>query len=379
MRHQYPTFPDRFSLRLLVLNICRECNGRLIQDVAAMRVNIYRNCGAGGHARAHFGDVHNHNHNTISEEDGLLRWLSPLSPSGKRNEALNMYQSGTLDWLFDNPIFTSWLGLDPKDESSNVIWCRGDLGTGKSIFASKLEEKLLNDSNGGSVALVYGSWPERSKQTVACIIGSVLAQLYATNTVDIPGGMRQCYRHKTRDRRELDPTQAELETWLTEFMMRTKKPPILILDGLDELEPMVRSDILQILHRSSPSRIKIFITSRFAPDEADTENEPYPYRMIEFRSAERDIKRFITASLNRPAARRFTRLTRGASLKGERHRRLRVEIVSRILVRSSGMYVLAVACNKKKPMSLTNVGFYLRDTMWNASWSVDRLMKSTNA
>ena len=59
-------------------------------------------------------------------------------------------------------------------------------------------------------------------------------------------------------------SKAELGSWLTGLTMFAQRPPAMILDGLDELQPATRSDIIPVF-----PRVKIPVTSRFAPDAAE--------------------------------------------------------------------------------------------------------------
>lgn len=295
---------------------------------------IYENCRADGQSRAHFGDNH-YNYSSTTEEELIFNWLSPRDHSDRRNAALRSYQPDTLRWFFDNTTFKSWVNLDLDANhaiSDRTLWCRGDMGTGKSILATKVGEKLLEDPYfENHIALVFCSWLQRNEQTSEALIGSFLAQLYLA---DIPREVRESYRRGCRNGRKMTPSRVELESWLKRLTVSAQRPPVLILDGLDELQPTVRSDILHLLHSSALARVKILVTSRFAPDEAEVWGQA---GLIDFCSKDSDIERFIAAAFSSPSARKFKKLIDSRRKVAERHQMTETYIVSTILAKCSGM------------------------------------------
>jgi len=298
------------------------------------QTRIYENCRADGQSRAHFGDNYYH-YSSTTEEELILDWLSPRDHSDPRNTALRSYQPDTLRWFFDDPTFKSWVDLDLDADyaaSARILWCRGDMGTGKSVLASKIGEELLEDSIlENYVALVFCSWIRRNEQTFEAIIGSVLAQLCLR---DIPQNVRDTYRRRCSHGRHLRPSRGELESWINEFATSTQKLPVIILDGLDELQPAVRSEILYSLQSSPLSRVKILVTSRFPPDRAEVREE---VSLVEFCSARSDVEHFIVAAFQKPASCKLKTLIEGETSLGKTERMTADCIVSQVLAKSRGM------------------------------------------
>lgn len=301
------------------------------------RTKIYENCRAEGQSRAHFGDNHYNYSSTTEEEliELILNWLSPQDHSDRRNVALRSYQPDTLRWFFDDTTFKSWVDVDLDANhaaSTRILWCQGDMGTGKSILATKVAEKLLEDPySENHIALVFCSWNQRNEQTSEALLGSLLAQLYRA---DIPGEVRESYRRSNRHGQKMDPSRAELESWLKRFLISAQRPPVLILDGVDELQPTVRSDIIHFLQSSALARVKILVTSRFAPDGAEVRGQ---VSLVDFCSKDSDIERFIAATFNSPSARKFKRLINSKRKWADRHQMTEDYVVSTILAKCSGM------------------------------------------
>lgn len=297
-------------------------------------MTLYENCRADGQSRAHFGDNY-YNYSSTTEEELILDWLSPRDHADRRNAALRSYQPNTLRWFFDDPTFKSWVDLDLDADHAafaRILWCRGDMGTGISILASKIGEELLEDAIFENyVALVFCSWIRRNEQTSEALLGSLLAQLYLA---DIPREVRESYRRSCLNGRKMTPSRAELESWLKRLTISAQRPPVLILDGVDELQPTVRSDIIHFLHSSALARVKILVTSRFAPDEAEVRGQ---VSLVDFCSKDSDIERFIAATFNSPSARKFKRLINSRRKWAERHPMTEDYIITTILARCSGM------------------------------------------
>jgi Cdc6-like AAA superfamily ATPase len=298
------------------------------------RTTIYENCRAEGQSRAHFGDNY-YNYSSTPEEDLIFAWLSPQDHSEKRNIALKLYQPDTLSWFFDDPTFKAWVDLNVDVDhaaSARILWCRGDIGTGKSILASKIAQNLLEDPGFEShVALVYCSWTQRNEQTFETIFGSILAQLYLA---DIPRDVRDTYRCNCRNGRSFNPSRAQLESWLERLTGSVQRAPVIVLDGLDELQPAVQSDVLNFLQSSSSSRLKVLITSRFLPDEVEVREQ---VSLVHCSSTGSDIERFITSAFEKPTSGKVNALVTGGNSRPETDTMTKDQIVSGILTKSRGM------------------------------------------
>lgn len=126
----------------------------------------------------------------------------------------------------------------------------------------------------------------------------------------------------------------ELEGWLREAHVGTRATLTLFLDGLDELRSSIRSGVLHALRPSSLPGIKLFMTSRFLPDEFESGEEGFAHTSIEFSSAEADIRHLILSSLESPAAYRLISLSKRVQAKKAHRVDVVREITTRIMAKA---------------------------------------------
>ena len=70
------------------------------------------------------------------KRDDVLKWLSPLNHEQKHYHISKPRIKGTGEWLFQMHEFESW--RDEPQARSNVLWCYGIQGAGKSVLAYDL-------------------------------------------------------------------------------------------------------------------------------------------------------------------------------------------------------------------------------------------------
>jgi hypothetical protein len=109
---------------------------------------------------------------------------------------------------------------------------------------------------------------------------------------------------------------------------------VIVLDGLDELQPAVQSDVLNFLQSSSSSRLKVLITSRFLPDEVEVREQ---VSLVHCSSTGSDIERFITSAFEKPTSGKVNALVTGGNSRPETDTMTKDQIVSGILTKSRGM------------------------------------------
>jgi hypothetical protein len=295
--------------------------------------NIYHNIRTEGNARVHFGDNY---FGEDSEDARTVLWLSHnIDPWARHRATYHKYHSGTLTWFMDDAKVTTWVAADARcEDSARVLWCFGDMGTGKTTTTSRLAEQLrYSSSQHCQIAVVYCNHADSSYLTVQHILGLILAQIYSTignGAMSIPDNVKQAYRRHGH----LGPALTELEGWLREAHLGTCAPLTLFLDGLDELRSSIRSGVLHALRPSSLPGIKLFMTSRFLPDEFESGEESFAHTSIEFSSAEADIRNLILSSLESPAAYRLIGLSKRVQARKTHRVDVVHEITSRIMAKT---------------------------------------------
>jgi Cdc6-like AAA superfamily ATPase len=61
----------------------------------------------------------------------ILGWLSSVAHNEKQTDTLRRRHENTGMWFLELAEFQNWL----KNETKNILWCKGDPGVGKTILA----------------------------------------------------------------------------------------------------------------------------------------------------------------------------------------------------------------------------------------------------
>lgn len=159
----------------------------------------------------------------------------------------------------------------------------------------------------------------KSEKTTERILGAILMQLYMAETTVIPDTVKKTYGRKVNQQRKFGPGLDELERWLSEVGAaphRVGNCPVVVLDGVDELEAAVRADVLQALQSTLLPSSKLLVTSRFVPEIFDTDTTSNICRLIIIESKDQDLKHFVLETLKKPASRKLKSLIGGKSRQG---------------------------------------------------------------
>jgi hypothetical protein len=85
---------------------------------------------------------------SISDADGelnqVLEWLVTTDPSPNHNNACELHEEHTGEWLINSPEYTGWL-----ERRNRFLWLHGIPGAGKTVLASYVfqnVEALVEDS-----------------------------------------------------------------------------------------------------------------------------------------------------------------------------------------------------------------------------------------
>ncbi|KAL3470106.1 ankyrin repeat-containing domain protein [Aspergillus californicus] len=266
---------------------------------------------------------------TVAEKDRieLLEWISRIRYGKNHNLVKEKRTPDTGDWLIQHQKFRHW-----EDSSSSVtFWLQGAPGTGKSVLTSKVIDHTLSvlegNPNDEGLAFFYCDKKDKPRTLLLSILQSYVRQL--STPVRHPGSMRSKLREACVSAKNegsdlsLYVCQEQLLDSLNLYPKTT-----LVLDALDECDPITRADIvdtLNLLVSQSERPVKIFISSRPDPDLEGLLADSTTMR-IEANDNKDDIERFLDKEVQK-LVRRYHRLD---SLKNN--------IKDTLLARCQGMF-----------------------------------------
>lgn len=289
--------------------------------------HAYADVHAHDQAYIHNGDIYNYR-DASSEEKRVLEWLAPQSPSEDHNEALKQHEAGTFGWFFEDPRFTGWRDVQVVQDPV-ILWCRGQMGTGKTTLIAQVREHLHNrEESRSGLAVAYCRYSKRNIQTAESILGSIIAQLYSRHeqSCNLPEDVVNAYHAQTW----VSPRMAQLEEWL-HARSKLGAPVFVLLDAIDELDILL---IRRLLRTLQSSNLKLFVTSRDLPL---LKQEFGAYTVIQTRASERDLRTMILARLKRESTRDSRQRVLEQPARGRFHRSVKEEVISKIMQSAGNM------------------------------------------
>ncbi|KAF3287442.1 hypothetical protein TWF970_007167 [Orbilia oligospora] len=186
----------------------------------------------------------------------ILNWLETFNHSLQQNDNLKKRRSGTGLWLLNSNQFQTWL-----ESSQQTLFCPGFPGQGKTIMTSIIIENLQMRFRGDKtigIAYLYFNFKRTNEKN---LLASLLNQLSQTQP-SIPDGVKSLYREFGHQRPPEDKIYEVLQTVLSKLWR-----VFIILDALDECNPVDRSELLTELFRlQTECGVNILATSRFIPN-----------------------------------------------------------------------------------------------------------------
>lgn len=296
--------------------------------------HTFHNTSIGGDARVHMGNIYNLSEADTTEQR-ILEWLSTYNPSSSHDRACKQHQEGTLSWFFDDARFQDWRDKH-NSESPSVLWCRGNMGTGKTtLLAQVLCHLQAKHSRRGKLAVVYCSFADKHNQTAEALLGSILGQLYLNNNqgFKIPHHVKTAFQQPWFWRRS--PTMFQLQSWLEQRLVDEEEPVFVLLDALDEMETSSRRTLIRSLQGISCRNLRLLVTSRNLPDIG---RELVQTHDIEIYAHASDLKTAILSQLRQQGSEEFQK--RILSRPGRTpYATIEDEILAKVLMTAANMYV----------------------------------------
>ena len=189
---------------------------------------------------------------------------------GAREESISLAWPGTLDWVFKDDRFRSWVGAQ-----SGLFWLKGKPGSGKSTTMKHIIDVARTKHNpwmkakfSVELAFFFDHQGSDFEKTMNGLLRSVLIQLLQPN--------KDLFSHIAHEYLKAKELQEISETLLVKFLkillskLASHETIVLFIDALDECQGSLRQHIefLQSLAQyvqASGSAIHICVASRPLP------------------------------------------------------------------------------------------------------------------
>ena len=245
-----------------------------------------------------------------------------------QNDNIAKLREGTGTSLLATSDCQSWLLGGTK-----TLLCIGEVGSGKTVFASQVIDVLLGNSayKENPVLYYFGNmethwhWQQAMEQTPASVLANLLKQILYHSRHISNQTRRYIERHIKGGKR---PTAEGLLSCIEQETMGTPKI-FVVIDALDKLGHSCREEILGYLcqlQRKCP--MSLVATSRPASRLDQLFAEMFPgYRELEIRQTQQDIEAYLVGQMHR-----LPNLVM-------RDMKLQYHIITEIMSLSHGVYV----------------------------------------
>ncbi|KAF7954213.1 hypothetical protein EAE96_005342 [Botrytis aclada] len=199
----------------------------------------------------------------------VFEWLTMIPSSGHHRDKLRNLLSGSCNWLLRKKEFKEWM----EASTSSILWLHGIPGSGKSMLVCHVIEDLRNRAqqhhSSAPIAYFYCARtvnePERTNPTE--ILRNILEQLCSSDAeTPIREPVSKKYPAQRKEARGRTPEKLNLEETIDLVLeLLESNPATIVIDGLDECDPIKRNDLLlglQKIIKSSNNIVKVFVSSR---------------------------------------------------------------------------------------------------------------------
>ncbi|KAL8666371.1 MAG: hypothetical protein Q9168_007498 [Polycauliona sp. 1 TL-2023] len=283
-----------------------------------------------------------HTHLKHEERRKILAWLSTVKYREHHKTSFSAVMPGSGAWLRQKPEFIDW----KTSSTSSILWIRGIPGSGKSKLMSTIVQSMLDDKNQNiaTSALAYfyctRDEAEKARADPDEILRAVLKQLscFSTSQPIHPAVLHE-FRKREIDADEdgSDPSRFSLPDCQKLILeMADQLPLVVIIDALDECDPLRRHELLAALKdivQKSNNLIKVIVSSRNDSDIVCRLND-VPNVYIDSDDNGVDVDRFVEQELGKAIDER--RL-----LQGNVSSSLRQRILGNLKGRANGMFLWA--------------------------------------
>lgn len=221
----------------------------------------------------------------IQMKEDLLNWLSSFRYEERHEKRFSQVHPGTADWLLNTDEFLDWF----EASDSNVLWCYGGPGMGKSFLAANVLEFITSEralAENVGVGFVYFDHQAAAQQNLEHVICALLKQL-----------CRVCHtmpEHLVLAKQRSLPV-GSLEDFIK--VAESFKELFLVVDALDECASSNRPDVIGFIQEVTKRlpHAKFYVTSRPEIDIARVmESSGTPTLEIDVSSVAPDIEKYVS-------------------------------------------------------------------------------------
>lgn len=319
----------------------------------------------------------------VEDRERVFGWLSTVPYIKHHRVKVKERLPGSGEWLLRKPRFLEWM----KSSSSSILWLHGIPGSGKSMLVAGVIEYLGARANvvanAAPLAFFYcaRNTNELERSQPVEILCSILEQLTASFD-EIPEAVAQTFLQRKREARGREVEKLDFENTLDIILkLLDANPAIIVIDGLDECEPLTRQDLLNGLSRllaESNNVVKVFVSSR---DDHDIVHrlEKTPNIYVHVWDSDDDIRRFVESRVDES-------ISTGKCLCGmtSHTQNLRDTIVQTVVEKAQGMFRLVSLhiqslCDPSKVKTPQNVLYTLRQLPRDLKGSYKIIMEQINS
>ena len=243
-------------------------------------------------------DLSNRGRNGIAGEQrkALLLWLSTLDFRNSHEKAAGSRYGTTGTWLLKSDQFQEWFHCT----NSTLLYCAGKPGSGKSVLASLVIEKLHERSHDYQtpLAFVYCDSRERDSSTASLLVASLLKQFCATAT-EIPRAVRIEYE-KSLAEGTTNLTWAAVKDMFKEMLQTMSRQLTIVFDGLDECDdPSSICDWFDECLLQTNAAVRFFVTTRSENALVKPRMQKFAKTLLSEELLKSDITGYIKAEVER--------------------------------------------------------------------------------
>ncbi|TEY63394.1 hypothetical protein BOTCAL_0155g00160 [Botryotinia calthae] len=198
----------------------------------------------------------------------LIDWLASTDPIPDHEFAVSMRADcpSSGNWILRENKIEAW--LDPQQSTVPLLWINGIPGAGKTILTSVIIGECMKNSSSSTI-FFYCRYEDKQRDNFVAVARGILSQLLSKNEVLLPYLYSECINSLSVSLISHEICMKLLEVCF-ETVSKSQKT-YLIIDGLDECEPMQRrlllSTLVSIVQKAlHPGMFRLLIVSQNEPD-----------------------------------------------------------------------------------------------------------------